>query len=76
MNRAVRYAATVTGGAALVLAAYGLGAGLCSLVPVGSVPASQSTVPAQFCPAGTRVIPTPYLAQVPQGGPECEGGRP
>jgi hypothetical protein len=74
MSRAVRYAAIIAGGAALTLASYGLGAGVASLVPAGSVPASQSTVPAQFCPAGTHVIPAPYLTQVPQGGPECEGG--
>jgi hypothetical protein len=75
-GRAVRYAAIVAGGAALTLASYGLGAGVASLVPVGSVPASQPAVPAQFCPAGTHVIPAPYLTQVPQGGPECERGRP
>jgi hypothetical protein len=75
VSRAVRHAAVFAGGAALTLAAYGLGAGLCSLVPAGSVPAPLPSVPTAFCPAGLHVVPTPYLTRVPQGGPECEGNR-
>jgi hypothetical protein len=74
VNRAVRYAATFTGGAALTLASYGLGAGVASLVPAGSAPASAVHVPAAFCPAGLRVVPTPYLAREPANSLLCEGG--
>jgi hypothetical protein len=76
MSRARRAAAIAAGGAALVLASYGLGAGVGSLVPASNVPAPASTVyvPAAFCPAGLRVVPTPYLARQPANAPLCEGG--